>query len=371
MELCLLNYARGVAGVGPLNISPALMSSARLKADDIVRCNQFAHDACGLDVRQRFADSGYFRSDVADALRREPRVGRRPGRKPARRAARLARLARAPREPLQAGVDGPGHRARLRPRASAASRTAASGSRTSATRARRACLGSAAVRVALMIEGQEGVTWEQWVALARRVSAPGSRRSSAPTTTSRSRSRTSAPRTTRGRRSRVSPRARPSSASARSSRRSPSVTRRCSRTPSRPSTTSRAVGSSWGWAPAGTSSSTRLSAFRFHRCASDSSTSPSSSRSCTGSGPRSTSTFEGKHYHLVDCPSLPKPVQDPHPPLLVGGRAKPGTATPAARFADEYNVIGSSLEDYAPHGRRSTKRASAKDVTRRRSACRS
>ena len=57
-------------------------------------------------------------------------------------------------------------------------------------------------------------------------------------------------------------------------------------------------------------------------------------------------TFEGKHYHLVDCPALPKPVQDPHPPLLVGGRAKPGTAIPAARFADEYNVIGSSLEDY-------------------------
>jgi uncharacterized protein YkwD len=64
VQLCLLNYARGVAGVGPLNISPALMSSAKYKADDIVRCNQFAHDACGFDVRQRFADAGYFRSDV-------------------------------------------------------------------------------------------------------------------------------------------------------------------------------------------------------------------------------------------------------------------------------------------------------------------
>ncbi len=57
-------------------------------------------------------------------------------------------------------------------------------------------------------------------------------------------------------------------------------------------------------------------------------------------------TFEGKHYRLVDCPALPKPVQKPHPRLLVGGRAKPGSANPAARFADEYNVIGSSLEDY-------------------------
>jgi alkanesulfonate monooxygenase SsuD/methylene tetrahydromethanopterin reductase-like flavin-dependent oxidoreductase (luciferase family) len=58
-------------------------------------------------------------------------------------------------------------------------------------------------------------------------------------------------------------------------------------------------------------------------------------------------TFEGTHYRLVDCPALPKPLQDPRPPLLVGGRAKPGTATPAARFADEYNVIGASLDDYA------------------------
>jgi uncharacterized protein YkwD len=64
IQLCLLNYARGVAGVGPLNISPTLMTSAKYKADDIVRCNQFAHDACGFDVRQRFADSGYFRSDA-------------------------------------------------------------------------------------------------------------------------------------------------------------------------------------------------------------------------------------------------------------------------------------------------------------------
>jgi F420-dependent oxidoreductase-like protein len=58
-------------------------------------------------------------------------------------------------------------------------------------------------------------------------------------------------------------------------------------------------------------------------------------------------SFEGRHYRLVHCPALPKPVQKPHPRLLVGGRAKPGSANPAARFADEYNVIGSSLEEYA------------------------
>ncbi len=60
VQLCLLNYARGVEGLGPLNVSPQLMRSAELKAADLVRCGEFEHDACGLDVRQRFADSGYF-----------------------------------------------------------------------------------------------------------------------------------------------------------------------------------------------------------------------------------------------------------------------------------------------------------------------
>ena len=57
--------------------------------------------------------------------------------------------------------------------------------------------------------------------------------------------------------------------------------------------------------------------------------------------------FSGAHYTLRDCPALPKPVQDQRPPILVGGRAKPGTLGPAVRFADEYNLIGASIEEYA------------------------
>jgi alkanesulfonate monooxygenase SsuD/methylene tetrahydromethanopterin reductase-like flavin-dependent oxidoreductase (luciferase family) len=63
-------------------------------------------------------------------------------------------------------------------------------------------------------------------------------------------------------------------------------------------------------------------------------------------------SFSGSHYTLRDCPALPKPVQKPHPPILVGGRAKPGTLRPAVRFADEYNLIGSSIEEYAAARRR-------------------
>ncbi len=49
-------------------------------------------------------------------------------------------------------------------------------------------------------------------------------------------------------------------------------------------------------------------------------------------------SFEGRHYTLEACPGLPKPLQDPHPPLILGGFAGPRAARLAARWADEYNV---------------------------------
>jgi F420-dependent oxidoreductase-like protein len=48
--------------------------------------------------------------------------------------------------------------------------------------------------------------------------------------------------------------------------------------------------------------------------------------------------FAGRYYRLEGCRALPKPLQQPHPPLIVGGGAKRGTLEPAARFADEYNT---------------------------------
>lgn len=48
----------------------------------------------------------------------------------------------------------------------------------------------------------------------------------------------------------------------------------------------------------------------------------------------------------------PKPVQQPHPPLIVGGSAKPGTLGPAARFADEYNTFGADLDELRIRRRR-------------------
>jgi len=48
--------------------------------------------------------------------------------------------------------------------------------------------------------------------------------------------------------------------------------------------------------------------------------------------------FAGRHYQLTGSPALPKPVQSPHPPIIVGGAGKSRTPRLAATFAAEYNV---------------------------------
>src|SRR5918996_71514 len=49
--------------------------------------------------------------------------------------------------------------------------------------------------------------------------------------------------------------------------------------------------------------------------------------------------FEGPHYRLRDLDAQPKPVQRPHPPIIIGGNAGPRSAALAARYADEYNTV--------------------------------
>jgi probable F420-dependent oxidoreductase len=50
-------------------------------------------------------------------------------------------------------------------------------------------------------------------------------------------------------------------------------------------------------------------------------------------------SFEGKRFSLRGGYNHPRPVQEPRPPLLVGGKGGPRTLRLAARFADGWNTV--------------------------------
>ena len=56
-------------------------------------------------------------------------------------------------------------------------------------------------------------------------------------------------------------------------------------------------------------------------------------------------TCTGEHYTVRDLDAEPKPVQQPHPPLIMGGSGGPRSARMAARYGDEYNTPFPSLDD--------------------------
>jgi F420-dependent oxidoreductase-like protein len=49
-------------------------------------------------------------------------------------------------------------------------------------------------------------------------------------------------------------------------------------------------------------------------------------------------SFAGEHYRLSALDAQPRPVQTPHPPLIIGGSGGRRSAALAARWADEYNT---------------------------------
>src|SRR4051794_34624614 len=57
-----------------------------------------------------------------------------------------------------------------------------------------------------------------------------------------------------------------------------------------------------------------------------------------------TFTFEGAHHSLTDSPALPKPVQQPRPPVIIGGHGARTTPRLAATYAQEFNVPFSPVD---------------------------
>jgi F420-dependent oxidoreductase-like protein len=54
-------------------------------------------------------------------------------------------------------------------------------------------------------------------------------------------------------------------------------------------------------------------------------------------------SFQGEHYEIEDLDARPKPLQRPRPPIIVGGSAGRRSLALAARWADEYNTFSASV----------------------------
>jgi F420-dependent oxidoreductase-like protein len=57
--------------------------------------------------------------------------------------------------------------------------------------------------------------------------------------------------------------------------------------------------------------------------------------------------FQGRHYQLGETLCVPRPISQPHPPILVGGGGEKKTLLLAARYADACNLFGAGPDAVA------------------------
>jgi alkanesulfonate monooxygenase SsuD/methylene tetrahydromethanopterin reductase-like flavin-dependent oxidoreductase (luciferase family) len=57
-------------------------------------------------------------------------------------------------------------------------------------------------------------------------------------------------------------------------------------------------------------------------------------------------TFEGRYYQIREAYHEPKPVQQPHPPIVIGASGEKVGLKIVARYADEWNLSGGSPDDF-------------------------
>jgi F420-dependent oxidoreductase-like protein len=62
--------------------------------------------------------------------------------------------------------------------------------------------------------------------------------------------------------------------------------------------------------------------------------------------PQETTSFKGTYYQLTDARCNPKPVQQPHPPICIGGSGEKRTLRTTARFAQHWNFVGGTPDQF-------------------------
>src|SRR2546423_10994154 len=62
--------------------------------------------------------------------------------------------------------------------------------------------------------------------------------------------------------------------------------------------------------------------------------------------PQPRTTYDGSHYPLRDARCEPKPIQQPHPPICIGGSGEKRTLRTVARVAQHWNYVGGPVDEY-------------------------
>jgi F420-dependent oxidoreductase-like protein len=54
--------------------------------------------------------------------------------------------------------------------------------------------------------------------------------------------------------------------------------------------------------------------------------------------------YQGRHYQLAETICVPKPIQQPRPPIMIGGGGERKTLRLVAQYADACNLVGDDLD---------------------------
>jgi F420-dependent oxidoreductase-like protein len=201
------------------------------------------------------------------------------------------------------------------------------------------------MRLCLMIEGQEDVTWPQWIALAEtceRVGLEGLFRSDHYVSVDEGATRgsldawtTLAGLAARTERIRLGTMVSPTTF------RHPSVLGRAATTVDHISGGRAELGLGAGWYER----EHRAFGFPFGPLGERMEVFEEQAEIIVGQWTTESFSHSGRHYVLEDCDALPRPVQRPHPPVIIGGSGKRRTVEVAVRLGQEYNVVGPTVEE--------------------------